>query len=198
MVVRDVGGLPAPEMPAIITQLSCDIMATMPRASTPELPADWLARLTQAGLRQTLATRAVLGLFHADNAWQPTHADVAQAMAARGLQVNRVTLYRLLDRLAAIGLLERQADPHSRIWRFHVADTSADANDMAPRFECDACHRQFRVTEASPTTRAAADQLLQALARLGHQAQRVDLAIHGTCAVCVEPPARRASRPPRH
>jgi len=166
----------------------------MPRATPPELPAEWQARLTQAGLRRTLATRAVLGLFHADKAWQPTHADVALALAARGLKVNRVTLYRLLDRLAAIGLLERHADTQSRIWRFHVADTGSADEGLAPRFECDACHRQFRVTEASPSTRAAADQLLEALARLGHQAQRVDLAIHGTCAVCVKPPARS----PRH
>ena len=34
---------------------------------------------------------------------------------------------------------------------------------------------------------AVAQQLLQALATMGHHGQRVDLSIHGTCAVCVEP-----------
>jgi Fur family ferric uptake transcriptional regulator len=58
---------------------------------------------------------------------------------------------------------------------------------VVPRFECDACHRQFRLAQASPPTQAVADQLLKALATQGHQGQRVDLSIHGTCNVCVNP-----------
>lgn len=156
------------------------------------LPPDWLARLEQAGLRRTQATRRVLGLFLQDPSWGPTHAEVDAALQAGDLRVNRVTLYRLLDRLAAAGLLERQSDGESRVWRFHLAASDADA--QAPRFECNACHRQFRITQASQSSRAATHQLLDALAHLGHQAQRVELAIHGTCAGCQPNPDLSARR----
>jgi Fur family transcriptional regulator, ferric uptake regulator len=178
---------------AIITQQGCVMMNNMCAANTlsptpaTALPPEWQARLERAGLRRTHATMVVLGLFLQDRGWNPTHAEVDAQLTQLGEPVNRVTLYRLLDRLAASGLLERHADADSRLWRFRLADTETDP--LAPRFECDACHRQFRVTEASQTTRAATDQLLNALAHLGHHGQRVDLAIHGTCAVCVEPDA---------
>ena len=159
--------------------------------STAEAALDtWL---TRAGLRRTRATRAVLQLFLADSSWAATHADVEAAMHTQRVDVNRVTLYRLLDRLATTGLLVRHADDVARTWRYALAPElldgppTGDAGGVVPRFECDACHRQFRLTEASSPTQAVADQLLKTLATLGHQGQRVDLSIHGTCNVCVEP-----------
>lgn len=149
----------------------------------------WLA---QAGLRRTRATRAVLQLFVADGARSATHAELEGELLAQGVEVNRVTLYRLLDRLVATGLLTRHADDAARTWRYALA-SSLSAGGLAreggvvPRFECDACHRQFHLAEASPPTQAVAEQLLQTLASLGHHGQRVDMSIHGTCNVCVDP-----------
>lgn len=154
----------------------------------PEVPADIQALLSRAGLRRTLATRAAIGLFLARPAQGLTHAQVLAALQARGAAVNRVTLYRLLDRLAAIGVLQRYTDD-DRTWRFSLADRRGVADGPVPRFECDACHRQFRLTEASEPTRAVAADLKRALEKLGHQAARVDLAVHGTCAHCAEPGA---------
>jgi Fur family ferric uptake transcriptional regulator len=156
--------------------------------AVPPADAELDVWLSQAGLRRTRATRAVLRLFVADGSWAATHADVEVALTAQGLAVNRVTLYRLLDRLAATGLLSRHADDAARTWRYALAPEVANGDgSVVPRFECDACHRQFRLTEASPPTQAVADQLLKTLASLGHQGQRVDLSIHGTCNVCVDP-----------
>lgn len=149
--------------------------------------------LNRAGLRRTQATRAVMHLFVADAAWLPTHAEVEAALQLQGVEVNRVTLYRLLDRLASVGLLARHVDEATRAWRFALAmslvadNREMDAGGVVPRFECDACHRQFRLTDASPPTQAVADHLLKTLASLGHQGQRVDLSVHGTCKVCVAP-----------
>lgn len=157
----------------------------------------WLDR---AGLRRTRATCAVLQVFLADGSWTATHADVEAALLSQGLEVNRVTLYRLLDRLASTGLLVRHVDDVARTWRYALAsellagEGGGHSVGVVPRFECDACHRQFRLTEASPPTQAVADQLLKTLATLGHQGQRVDLSIHGTCNVCVEPAAHSATR----
>jgi Fur family transcriptional regulator, ferric uptake regulator len=165
--------------------------------NSPVLP-ELDACLAQAGLRRTRATLAVLGLFARQPGWWAGHADVEQAMSAVGLEVNRVTLYRLLDRLAHAGLLLRRADDPTRTWRFALspgilptvapsAPAGSGGSEVVPRFECDACHCQFELVDASTPTQAVAQQLLQALASLGHHGQRVDLAVHGTCAGCASP-----------
>lgn len=141
-----------------------------------------------AGLRRTLATRAVLGLFLARPAGGLTHAQTLASLTARGLEINRVTLYRLLERLAACGVLQRHTDEQARTWRFSLVLPASPAVEEGalPRFECDACHRQFRLTEASEPTRAVTHDLFAALARLGHHGERMDVSIHGTCADCSE------------
>lgn len=151
------------------------------------VPPEVQSRLEAAGLRRTLATRAVLGLFLARPGGSLSHAQAQAALTARGLNLNRVTLYRLLDRLAACGVLRRDADAQ-RIWRFSLAPTgeaTAEVDDALLRFECDACHRRFELPDASETTRAVAQDLFQALARQGHHGTRLDVSIHGTCARCV-------------
>jgi Fur family ferric uptake transcriptional regulator len=163
----------------------------MPPRSTAALagvPPAIQSRLEAAGLRRTLATRAVLGLFLALPPGGLTHAQAQGALTARGLDINRVTLYRLLDRLAACGVLQRHTDGQARTWRFSLApiETDREGQGVLPRFECDACHRQFQLSGAGESTRAAARDLVRALARLGHRGQRVDVSIHGTCANCVE------------
>jgi Fur family ferric uptake transcriptional regulator len=163
-------------------------MSTRPPRETASVPPHIQTRLEAAGLRRTLATRAVLGLFLAQPSGGLTHAQALGALTARGLDINRVTLYRLLDRLAACGVLQRHTDEQARTWRFSLAPVEADAAEEGalPRFECDACHRQFRLTDASAPTRAIAQDLLDTLARLGHHGERVDVSVHGTCAGCVE------------
>jgi Fur family transcriptional regulator, ferric uptake regulator len=160
-------------------------MVNAVNAASCDLAERTQALLVQAGLRRTRATVSVVTLFLQDPAWSPTHADIDQALEGMGVQVNRVTLYRLLERLAQAGLLERHPDADARGWRFFLADPATGS--ATPRFECDACHRQFRVTAASRATRAATERLLRTLATLGHQGARVDLSIHGTCAGCAAP-----------
>ncbi len=157
-------------------------VSTRPPKEPALVPAEIQARLERAGLRRTLATRAVLGLFLANPQGTLSHAQALASLTARGLDINRVTLYRLLDRLAACGVLQRHANDDARTWRYGLADTD---EGLAPRFECDACHRQFRLVEGSAPTQAVASDLLRTLAGLGHQGLRVDVAIHGTCASCL-------------
>ncbi len=151
-------------------------------------PAALGQRLHQAGLRSTRAVLGVTGVFGAaGSAWAPTHADVAAALARAGVPVNPVTLYRLLDRLVAAGLLARHTAPGERAWRFRWQGVEPAAAPAAvPHFECDACHTQFPLQAADAPTQAVADALRRTLAEHGHQAARVDLAVHGTCAGCRE------------
>lgn len=152
------------------------------------VPPEVQSRLEGAGLRRTLATRAVLGLFLGRPRSRLTHAQAQGALAARGLDLHRVTLYRLLDRLAACGVLQREAD-EQRNWRFSLAHIEAgpDVADAVPVFECDACHRHFDLTlrSASASTRALARDLARAVAGGGHRANRLTVALQGTCADCL-------------
>lgn len=158
-------------------------MSTLPAKEPAAVPPEIQTRLEAAGLRRTLATRAVLGLFLANPQGTLSHAQALASLTVRGLDINRVTLYRLLDRLAACGVLQRHADDGARTWRFGLV--AADTQAQAPRFECDTCHRQLRLTAAGYSTRQVTDGLFRALARLGHQGTRVELSIHGTCAGCL-------------
>ena len=158
-------------------------MATRVPKDSLGVPPDIQRRLEAAGLRRTLATRALLGLFLANPQGTLSHAQALALLQMRGLNTNRVTVYRLLDRLAACGVLQRQAADDARTWRYRLAAAGDEA--LAPRFKCEACHRQFRLTDACEPSQAVMRDLLYALARLGHHGQRVDLSVHGTCAGCV-------------
>ncbi|MDR7093804.1 Fur family transcriptional regulator [Hydrogenophaga laconesensis] len=162
--------------------------STTRRDTVVAVPPHVQTRLEAAGLRRTLATRAVIGLFLAQPAGGLTHAQALHALNNRGLDINRVTLYRLLDRLAVCGVLQRHTDDQARTWRFSLAPAAPEPGEegAVPRFECDACHRAFALPEASAPTRAMAQSLLDTLARLGHHGERVDVSVHGTCAGCVE------------
>lgn len=159
-------------------------MSTRTPSAFSGVPAAIQTRLEAAGLRRTLATRAVLGLFLAQPQGSLSHAQALNALTARGLDINRVTLYRLLDRLAACGVLRRQIDEQARTWRFSLAPQEATPDEGAlPRFECDACHRQFPMTDVGELAR----DLLRTLAGQGHRGEQVS--VHGTCADCLEPAA---------
>ena len=149
-------------------------------------PAALSQRLHQAGLRSTRAVLGVAALFEASAPhWLPSHAEVAERLAQAGEPVNPVTLYRLLDRLVAAGLRARHTAPGERVWRFQWLGLAAPPPAAAvPHFECDACHAQFPLQAADAPTQAVADALRRTLAEHGHQAARVDLAVHGTCAGC--------------
>ena len=150
------------------------------------------AHLHRQGLRCTRAVLAVAELFQSAPAnWLPTHAELAGRLAEDDAGVNGVTLYRLLERLLASGLLVRHAAPDERSWRFQwlglpAARAAAPPPSTVPHFECDACHTHIPLTQADAPTQAVAEALRRTLAELGHQAARVDLAVHGTCADCRE------------
>ena len=150
------------------------------------LPSDLAVTLRRCGLRLTPATRAVLQLFASQPGWSATHAEVHERLRQQHLPINRVTLYRLLDRLGGCGVLTRFHHDDERAWRFAWAD-GRTAEDWSTRFECDTCHRHFPLKEAAEPTRAATEQMLAVLETMGHRGQRVDVAIHGTCAGCDTP-----------
>jgi Fur family ferric uptake transcriptional regulator len=154
---------------------------------TPSDPIDVL--LTAHGLRRTAAARRVLGwlLAHPDTSY--THAQLQAALAgegdaAGGAALDRVTLYRLIDRLTQVGLLLCRVDT-SRVRRYQAMPAGVHA---MPHFECQSCHRDSPLESALHASAddldRAAQSALEALRALGYQGMSLDFAVRGVCADC--------------
>ncbi|RYF40882.1 MAG: Fur family transcriptional regulator [Comamonadaceae bacterium] len=157
------------------------------------------ALLSAHGLRRTSAARLVLGwlLAHPDTSY--THAQLQAALGseeahAEGVTLDRVTLYRLIDRLTQVGLLLCRVDA-SRVRRYQAMPTSVHA---IPHFECQSCHRDSPLAgalKASATDlERAAQTALEALKALGYQGMSMDFAVRGVCADCATGNAPAAPR----
>lgn len=155
-----------------------------------ELASDPIDALLSAhGLRRTAAARLVLGwlLAHPDTSY--THAQLQTALSGDGpLALDRVTLYRLIDRLTQVGLLLCRVDAR-RVRRYQAMPASVHA---IPHFECQSCHRDSPLTGALSDAlqthgndlERAAQSALQALQALGYQGLSLDVAVRGVCADC--------------
>lgn len=137
-------------------------------------------------MRATRASLAVLALFAARPEARCSEADVERSLQAQGIAVNRVTVYRLLNKLHAAGLLQRSVDAE-RIARYVLS--SMEEGAPVPRFECDGCHQQIRLPGQQDQLQTALHALRQSLQAAGHEALQLDLAVRGRCADCVQPPA---------
>ena len=187
-------------------------------SATPrnDTAADPIAALLSAhGLRRTHAARRVLGwlLAHPDTSY--THAQLQAALtegdeesglriqsamtrtgekakAADTAPLDRVTLYRLIDRLTQVGLLLCRVDA-SRVRRYQAMPAGVHA---MPHFECQSCHRDSPLETALQSSaddlERAAQSALDALKALGYQGMSLDFAVRGVCADCATGSARPA------
>ncbi len=140
-----------------------------------------------AGMRATRAVLAMLELLpqQPEQGW--TESTVEAALQARGVVVNRVTVYRALDRFVQAGLLQRSVDA-SRVTRYwlHAAEYAGDV----PQLECTRCHQHFSLDQGSAAVQSALQALRQALAHsAGVRNPSIDVAMHGECAQCAQNPA---------
>ncbi len=100
------------------------------------------------------------------------------------MALDRVTLYRLIDRLTHVGLLLCRVDAR-RVRRYQAMPASVKA---MPHFECQSCHRDKPLDAALQADaldlELAAEHALQSLRALGYQGLSLDLAVRGVCADC--------------
>ncbi len=156
-------------------------------ANTATDPID--ALLTAHSLRRTSAARLVLGWLLAHPNTSYTHAQLQAALVSGSAEaLDRVTLYRLIDRLTQVGLLLCRVDA-SRTRRYQAMPAEIHA---IPHFECQSCHRDSPLSGAlSGALQAnaidlerAAQIALEALKALGYQGMSMDFAVRGVCADC--------------
>jgi Fur family transcriptional regulator, ferric uptake regulator len=141
--------------------------------------------LVAHGLRRTYAAKLVLGWFLAHPDISYTHGQLLCALAEdQHEELDKVTLYRLVDRLTQVGLLLCRVDVH-RVRRFQAMPASVHA---IPHFECQSCHRDSPLGDTlkanAQDLERAAQSALQALRALGYQGYSMDFAVRGVCADC--------------
>jgi len=109
--------------------------------------------------------------------------------------LDRVTLYRLIDRLTQVGLLLCRVDAQ-RVRRYQAMPASVHA---LPHFECQSCHRDSPLLGPLQANaldlEVAAQSALQALKALGYQGLSLDLAVRGVCADCATAAVMQAASP---
>jgi Fur family transcriptional regulator, ferric uptake regulator len=172
---------PKPVAPAKPSALRVAAPTHAPLAAND--PVD--ALLSAHGLRRTGAARQVLGWLLANPETSYTHAQLQTALAQDGaLELDRVTLYRLIDRLTQVGLLLCRVDVN-RVRRYQAMPASVHA---LPHFECQSCHRDRPLAGAlqrsADDLERAAQTALKALRALGYQGLSMDFAVRGLCADC--------------
>ncbi|MEY3783376.1 MAG: hypothetical protein RIS97_1555 [Pseudomonadota bacterium] len=153
------------------------------------------ALLSAHGLRRTGAARLVLGWLLAHPETSYTHAQLLLALEGDNTQaqdrmsLDRVTLYRLIDRLTQVGLLLCRVDA-SRVRRYQAMPASVHA---IPHFECQSCHRDQPLSGAllanAEDIEVATQTALKALKALGYQGLSMDFAVRGVCADCSTTPS---------
>ncbi|MEJ3621254.1 transcriptional repressor [Brachymonas sp. G13] len=148
---------------------------------TSPLPATRWAELVRArGLRATRDVLRVLLLLEASKAPE-THESLMQALQAdgSGQPVDRVTLYRVLDRLVQANLLTRIQDS-GRTAHFTLAQSAPSGF-----FECEQCHSLTALPD-DPQLPALLEQLNARLQQTGLRSTDITLSVHGLCHDCEE------------
>jgi Fur family ferric uptake transcriptional regulator len=129
--------------------------------------------LAGRGARATRARIDVLSvLLAADEAL--SHHDVERRLA-RGHDIDRVTLYRVLEWLTAQGLAHKIAGD-DRIWRFSAAGhAGGGAVHAHAHFECSDCGRVVCLEEARVPVIALP---------AGFRRREIEVTVKGTCDAC--------------
>lgn len=140
------------------------------------------------GMRSTRATRALIAWLRSNAQQRYSAAEVEAALARLGVAVNRVTVFRALDRLTQAGMLQKRVDS-DRVNRYQWQSGSASrqnpnlVQEPLPAtgivWECTQCHVQRAVALGSSVQLA-----LQVLAQSAQAASVQQVAMHGICAAC--------------
>jgi len=146
----------------------------IPVAADPAAASDrdWADYLRASGLRATRAAIAVLKALDA--------ADLPQSheeLEAQTAPIDRVTLYRVLDRLVATGLVQHIASS-DRVGRYVAVQSQASSY-----FECTTCHRVMPLPE-DPALPQLLGHLRRQLEKQGLESTLTVFRVQGTCADC--------------
>lgn len=140
----------------------------------PEFPPDFLAaQLRAAAVKVTRPRLRVLAALSRSSA-PLTHGELEERLAAgEGGELDRVTLYRVLDSLVDCGLAQRMLDARG-VYRFLLSSVRA----------AHAAHAHFHCQQCGGVT--CLEQMAAPVAALppGFMARQVEIEVRGLCAGC--------------
>ena len=132
------------------------------------------SRLRAAGARVTQARVLVLPiLLEAEDALSQLDVQQRVESDAGAADIDRVTLYRVLDWLTDAGLAHRVAGP-DRVFRFSVHGAGPHGH-----FRCTRCARTWCMKEAGSLSRTVRSMVPE-----GFAPEAVELTVSGVCAHC--------------
>jgi Fur family ferric uptake transcriptional regulator len=139
------------------------------------------ALLRRTGSRVTRGRVVVLALLlEAKRAL--THNDV-ESRIERLYEIDRVTVYRVLDWLTQQGLAHRICGD-DRVWRFTAARDRHTGEH--PHFKCDTCGEVICLTETELLSQIAIPN--------GYRSQKLEVTVKGQCADCAPHRVSRVRR----
>lgn len=147
----------------------------MPRNDGPDSSAsdrDWAGYLRASGLRATRAAIAVLKALDAAGLPQ-SHEDIE----AQTAPIDRVTLYRVLERLVATGLVQRVASS-DRVGRYVAVQSQANSY-----FECTRCRKLLPLPD-DPALSTLLAHMRRQLEKQGLESTQTVFRVQGSCADC--------------
>ena len=139
--------------------------------ATQKSPSSVRDILAKAGARVTPAREGVLDILLAAPQAM-SHLEVEQAARERGLEADRVTLYRVLDWLVTQGIAHK-IEGRDRVWRFNAV---AAADHGHVHFHCTHCGRVFCLELPQPSFAAKLPP--------GFRYEKAELTLQGVCPQC--------------
>ena len=132
---------------------------------------DALDMIRKGGLRATAARISVLNvLLSADHAL--THSEIEHALDDRDGEIERVTVYRVLEWLVEQELAHKVIGA-DRVWRFNAQRHSVSRH---AHFNCTHCGRVFCLENLSPVFALTLPP--------GFRMQKADVSLQGLCPQC--------------
>jgi Fur family transcriptional regulator, ferric uptake regulator len=102
-----------------------------------------------------------------------SHHEIEEAIARRGIEIDRVTVYRVLDWLVERGLAHR-ISAEDRVWRFNAVGQHHPADHA--HFHCTRCQQVFCLEGPQSATKVALPA--------GYLPERTEIIVHGHCPRC--------------
>lgn len=160
-----------------MTRTTTDSVADSAATAAPDGPPEAAqARLRQLGARVTQPRVAILACLI--DATEPlTHQAVIDRLPADG-DVDRVTVYRVLDWLVDQGLAQKRAG-NDRVFRFTLVEheaARAQVHRQHSHFHCTRCDRTFCLESAGKSVAPKVPS--------GFAVEHVELTVNGVCAEC--------------
>lgn len=135
-------------------------------------------------MRATRAVQALLSVLPAQPEAGWTQSLVEAALQQQGIAVNRVTVYRALDRLVHAGVLQRTVDTQ-RVTRYWVVSPATPV--PSAHMECKACHQPMALDANAAAVQAALVALQQAVAQAtGLTRCSLGVMVQAQCAHCAD------------